>query len=164
MTLEFKELSKSKEGLIYSLLKRSYKDLTREIPELLNKWQDDWKQYDKEVHKFPDTIGNAGFLTTLNEKVIGFGSYDPRQSPELGIIGHNCILPEFRGKGFGRAQILKILVIFKKLGVNKVKVSTGEHPFFNPARKMYISCGFEETRRFNSQDLEFREIEYILEI
>ena len=108
MTLKFNKLSESKEGIIYTLLNRSYEGLTRQIPELLNKWQDDWRQYDEEVHKFPDTIGNAGFLTSINEKEIGFGSYDPRQSPELGIIGHNCILPEFRGNNFGKAQILKI--------------------------------------------------------
>lgn len=128
------------------------------------KWQEDWKQYDEDVYKFPETIGASGFITTYNEKMIGFGSYDPRQRPEFGIIGHNCILPEFRGKGFGKAQVLEIIRTLKELGVKKVKVTTGEHPFFNPAQKMYASCGFFETRRFCTQDLEFREIEYILEI
>lgn len=164
MILNFKKLSASKKGLIYSLLNRSYADLMREIPELLPKWQEDWKQYDEEVNKFPKTVGDSGFTSTYNEKVIGFGSYDPRQRPELGIVGHNCILPEFRGKGFGKAQVLEIIRIFKELGVKKVKVTTGEHPFFNPAQKMYTSCGFIETRRFHNQDLGFREIEYILEI
>ena len=164
MALEFKKLTTSKDGLIYSLLNRSYEDLTRQIPELVNKWQEDWKQYDEEVYKFPETVGASGFITIYNEKVIGFGSYDARQKPELGIIGHNCILPEYRGQGFGKAQILKIVSIFRELGVKKVKVTTGEHPFFNSAQKMYSSCNFMETRRFHNKDMEFREIEYILEI
>ena len=164
MVLEFKKLTASKKGCIFSLLNRSYENLKREIPETVNKWQKDWEQYDEEVYKFPETIGSSGFITLYDAKVIGFGSYDPRQRPELGIIGHNCILPEYRGQGFGKAQILKIVSIFRELGVKKVKVTTGEHPFFNSAQKMYTSCGFIETLRFSSQDLEFRQIDYILEI
>lgn len=164
MDLEFKKLTSSEKGLIYSLLNRSYENLTKDIPDIANKWQKDWKQYDEEVYKFPETIGASGFITLFDEKIIGFGSYDPHQRPELGIVGHNCILPEYRRKGFGKAQIYKIISILKELGVKKVKVTTGEHPFFKPAQKMYASCGFIETRRFQSQDLEFRQIDYIREI
>ena len=164
MALEFIKLIACKEGVIYSLLNRSYADFLREKPDLVKNWKQDWKRYDRDVYKFPETLGVSGFITTFNEKVIGFGSYDPRQKPELGIVGHNCVLPEYRGRGYGKAQILKIIRIFKELGVKKVKVTTGEHPFFNPAQKMYASCGFFETRRFHTQDLEFREIEYMLEI
>jgi hypothetical protein len=48
--------------------------------------------------------------------------------------------------------------------MKKVKVTTGENPFFSPAQKTYVSYGFKETRRYYSQDLEFRQIDYILEI
>ena len=164
MTLDFKQFKAYKEGIIYSLLNRAYEDLLKEKPDLVNAWQEDWRKYDEEVYKFPETVGASGFITTNNEKVIGFGSYDPRQRPELGIIGHNCIIPEYRGQGFGKAQILKIVSILRELGVKKVKVTTGEHPFFNSAQKMYASCDFMETRRFHNQNMEFREIEYILEI
>jgi len=164
MSLVFKQFKAYKEGIIYSLLNRTYEDLLREKPDLVNKWQEDWKQYDKEVYKFPESIGASGFITTYNEKVVGFGSYDPRQRPELGIVGHNCILPEYRGNGFGKAQILKIINILKELGVKRIKVTTGEHPFFTSAQKMYISCGFKETQRYSTQDLGFHQIDYILDI
>ncbi len=162
--LKFRKLTAYKEGLIFSLLNRSYKGLLREKLALAEKWQQDWKQYDKEVIQFPKTIGASGFITIYNEIIIGFGSYDLRQRPELGIVGHNCILPEYRGKGFGKAQVLKIISIFKELGLKTAKVTTGEHPFFIPAQKMYISCGFIEARRYHGQDLEFRQIDYILDI
>ena len=162
--LEFKKLTAWKEGLIFSLLERSYERLLKAKPDLAESWYKDWEQYDGEVFQFPETVGASGFFTLFDENIIGFGSYNPRQRPELGIIGHNCILPEFRGRGFGKAQILKIIGIFKELGVKKVKVTTGEHPFFKSAQKMYVTCGFIENRRFHGQDLEFREIEYILEI
>ena len=162
--LKFRKLTAYKEGLIFSLLNRTYEDLLREKPSLADKWQQDWKQYDKDILQFPKNIGASGFITIHKEIIIGFGSYDPRQRPELGIVGHNCILPEYRGKGFGKAQVLKIISIFKDLGVKTAKVTTGEHPFFVPAQKTYISCGFKEARRYQSQDLEFRQIDYILDI
>ena len=44
-------------------------------------------------------------------------------------------------------------------------VTTGEHKFFLPAQKMYVSCGFKETRRFfGDTDLSFREIEFTKKI
>lgn len=67
--------------------------------------------------------------------------------PEFGIIGHNCILPEFRGKGIGKQQILEIIKRFSSVGTKKAKVSTCSHSFFLPARRMYISCGFIEINR-----------------
>lgn len=162
--LEFKKLTVCKEGSVFSLLERSYERLIKEKPELAENWQKDWEQYDREVFQFPETIGAAGFSTWINENIIGFGSYDPRQRPELGIIGHNCILPELRGKGFGKAQILEIVNIFKQMGVKKVKVTTGEHPFFISAQRMYISCGFKESQRYIDREWDFRQIEYTLVI
>ncbi|KKL94389.1 hypothetical protein LCGC14_1865170 [marine sediment metagenome] len=131
--LEFRKLTTYKEGLIFSLLSRSYETLLREKPILTEIWKQDWEKYDKEIFQFPKTIGISGFITIFDENIIGFGSYDPRQRSELGIVGHNCILPEYRGKGFGKVQIIKISNIFKEMGVKKVIVTTGEHPFFIPA-------------------------------
>ena len=102
---------------------------------------------------------------TTGGRVVGFGSYDLRQRPALGIVGHNCILPEFRGRGFGKEQILEILRRFRIQGIRKAKTSTGARPFFHPAQRMYIACGFQETGRVPcdadpSQDV----IEYEMEL
>lgn len=77
----------------------------------------------------------------------GFGSYDPRGKPEYGVIGHNCILPEFRGKGLGKQQIQEIFRRFQTIGIRTAKVSTNDHPFFVPAQWMYTASGFREVRR-----------------
>ena len=45
-------------------------------------------------------------LWRVGGRIAGFGSWDPRQAPDYGIIGHNCVLPEFRGEGLGKQQIL----------------------------------------------------------
>jgi RimJ/RimL family protein N-acetyltransferase len=161
--LSFAKLSSSQKGLIFALLSRSHFDL-------LNKYKlehkknmiDNWKKFDEVAFDNLNTIGKCVFITSLGNKVIGFGSYDPRQWPEIGLIGHNCILPEFRGHGYGRAQIIEIIRRFRKKKYKKARVSTGDQPFFLASQKMYLSCGFRETGRFKKVGTDFSEIEYEL--
>jgi GNAT superfamily N-acetyltransferase len=61
-------------------------------------------------------------------------------------------LPEFRAKGFGTLQIKEILRRFKDAGYERAFVRTGEHPFFIPAQKMYLACGFKECERHPTGD------------
>jgi GNAT superfamily N-acetyltransferase len=75
-------------------------------------------------------------------------SYDPRPGPSYSVIGQNCVLPEYRGRGFGSRQILEILGRFRAKNVALARVTTSEHPFFIPARTMYRDLGFRETRCF----------------
>jgi len=70
------------------------------------------------------------------------GSYDPRQGPERGIIGYNCVVPEHQRKGIGCLQIQEILRIFRDKGFAKACVTTGDDDFFVPAQRMYEACGF----------------------
>ncbi|HTX99958.1 MAG TPA: GNAT family N-acetyltransferase [Bacteroidota bacterium] len=127
-------------------------------------WQlekENWRTFDDDVYANPDTIGQCVFLTHLEAEIIGFSSFDPRGEPLFGVIGHNRILPRFRGQGFGRQQVLETLRRLKMRGIRKAVVSTSEHPFFIPARRMYVACGFRETKRcagrshFAYQNIEF---------
>lgn len=163
--LSFANLLSCQKGLIFALLSKSYFDL-------LDKYQfehkkdmiDDWRKFDEVAFHNLETIGKCVFVTFLGKKLIGLGSYDPRQWPEVGIIGHNCILPEFRGHGCGSAQMLEIIERLKKKKYKMARASTGDHPFFQAAQRMYLSCGFKETRRFKKAGTGFFEIEYELYI
>jgi GNAT superfamily N-acetyltransferase len=134
-------------GIIAHLLKESYRELVLSNPRLWRQEEAKWDEFDEEVFLYPDSVGNCVFLTLLERRIIGFGSYDPRHKPEYGIIGHNCILPKFRGKGYGKRQLLEILRRFQSIGIKTAKASTNSHPFFIPARRMYMSCGFMEVGR-----------------
>ena len=147
MKLEFTTLIEQKPGLIASLLKQSYLELIKSDPITWGPEQANWEQYDREVFEHPESVGKCIFLTWLNDCIVGFGSWDPRQKPQLGIIGHNCVLPEFRGQGIGKCQINEILRRFQLLGIQTATVSTNEHPFFVPAQRMYAACGFREINR-----------------
>jgi len=140
--IEFSRITEYEPGIIFSLLSQSFAEL----------WNDELeekiRQFDKEVFENPDTVGACTFISTLNGKPVGMASWDPRQGPELGIIGWICVLPEFQGKGFGKIQIKEILRRLKRDGFKKAFVRTGEHPFFSNAQKMYAACGFKESKRY----------------
>ncbi len=147
MNVKFESPLQFKAGIIVSLLERSYAEIISTNPDHWNQEKEKWAEFDTEVFQNPNTVGACVFLTVADDQVIGFGSYDKRQMPEFGIIGHNCVLPEFRGSGFGKRQINEILSRFHSMGVKKAKVSTCSHPFFVPAQRMYMSCGFIEINR-----------------
>jgi GNAT superfamily N-acetyltransferase len=144
--LKFEPITKHQRGLIAELLSHGFAGV------MDNALQDKIKEFDKEVFEKPDTVGACVFISTLNGKSVGMASWDPRQWPKVGIIGWNCVLPEHRGNGIGKAQIEEILKRLRILGFEKVFVRTGEHPFFTSAQKMYAACGFKEIKRHPTGD------------
>jgi GNAT superfamily N-acetyltransferase len=143
-TVAFTPFTQHRPGIIVSLLSRSYAAYLALDPQAARTWPADWAACDRDVFRFPDTVGACGFVTCLDGQAIGFASWDPRAYPAHGVIGHNCILPPFRGNGYGRAQIHRVLEILRARGFREARVTTGDHPFFGPAQQMYEACGFRE--------------------
>jgi GNAT superfamily N-acetyltransferase len=157
--LKFSEITEYEQGTVFSLLSQSFAELWND------KLEEKMKKFDKEVFENHDTVGACVFISTLNGKPVGMVSWDPRQGPELGIIGYNCILPEYQGRGFGKTQIKEIIKRMKEKGFKKVIVTTGEHPFFESTDKMYLACGFTETRRYiEGRDPRYGSIDYELKL
>ena len=146
-TIMFKPFSIESPGAIYRLLLESYSDLIRDNPAWCAEWQRNWKKYDEDIFAQPHTIGECGFITRVDGTVIGFASYDPRGQAGSALVGHNCILPAFRGKGFGTLQLRELLRVLRRRGFLKAVATTCDHVFFMPARRMYAACGFKETGR-----------------
>jgi len=145
--LRFISAIHGKPGIIGSLLNRSYASLVEAEPVAWAPEKARWEAADRAVFDYPDTIGACTFLSRRGDEVVGFFSFDPRPRPAYGVIGHNCILPEYRRRGYGRQQINEILRRMAGLGIKRAEVSTAGHPFFLPARRMYAACGFTEVRR-----------------
>jgi len=161
--LLFTPFKQHQQGMILSLLSQSYAAYLALDPQAAQTWPADWAAYDREVFHLPDTVGTCGFVTSLDAQAIGFASWDPREFPDYGVIGHNCILPVFRGHGYGTAQIRRVLCILRARGFAQARVTTGEHPFFRPAQRMYESCGFcEVARGHRDPRVALRMIEYVL--
>jgi ribosomal protein S18 acetylase RimI-like enzyme len=134
-------------GAIARLLNESYAQLVEAEQGLWKAEKANWEESDRNVFANPNTIGACTFLSWHGENMVGFFSFDPRPRPAFGVIGHNCILPQYRRRGFGKAQIHEILREFEQRGIGEARVSTNDHPFFLAAQRMYIACGFIEVGR-----------------
>ena len=128
--LQFTSPTEPEPGTVFALLSRSWRPLWN--PEL----EDNLRRFDREVYESPETVGACTFITCLGDQPIGMASYDPRQGPERGIIGYNCIVPVHQRKGYGRRQIREILRIFRRRHIRKAWVTTSEAEFFIPAQGM----------------------------
>lgn len=113
------------------------------------------RAFDDEVTGCPDTVGACTFITCLGAEPIGLGSYDPRPGPERGLVGWNCVLPEHRGHGHGRAQLEEILRRLRGYGIRRAAVITCTHGFYAPARRMYEACGFTRVETMTPDRLRY---------
>ncbi len=145
--LEFTGIDQQDRGIITALLQKSYVSFYSQLPGVWETEKREFDEFDQLAFDNPTTVGRCVTFSSFSEHVVGLVSFDPRQGPERGIVGHNCILPEFRGKGFGKLQIREVLREFKSRGFHNAVVSTGDNPFFLPAQRMYLACGFKEVRR-----------------
>jgi GNAT superfamily N-acetyltransferase len=141
MIVQFATADHFQPGQVLSLLSEAWAEI----------WSDELerqtRQFDNEVYENPTTVGACTFITTLDDVPVGMFSWDPRNHPDFARIGWNCVLPRHRGLGIGKTQVTAMLTRFRKAGFRKVLVTTGDHPFFVPAQKMYLACGFTEISR-----------------
>lgn len=150
MNVDFNASHLYKKGLIVELLEKSYKD----IPSTTKDDKYSFQHFDDRLFENQQWLGVNVFITSVDGTAVGFTSFDPRKRP-LAEIGHNCIVPEFRGKGLGLQQMQYLISEIKKRSFEKIIVSTGTSEYFEPARKMYAACGFVETGSFdrNGQEM-----------
>lgn len=161
--ISFASIKSIKQGQLFEMLNASYKDLIETFDRKnKEKYLESWGQFDKNTFDNADIIGKCLFVSRLDNKLVGFASYDPRHFPNYGIIGQNCVLPEFKRKGYGKLQIQELLRIFNKAHCLKAFVTTGDNDFFIPAQNMYKSLGFKETTRQRNIKWGFKEIKYQL--
>jgi len=107
----------------------------------------DWRTFDDFVYDNLSVLERCGFISMQAGAPAGFITWDPRPLPGGVIIGHNCILPAYRGRGRGKEQLGAALAVIRTLRPGEVTVSTGGSGFFLPARRMYEALGFRETGR-----------------
>ena len=110
MKIEFKKFNEFKRGILYSQLVDAYS-----FNENCKKaWDKDWLDYDNYFYDNLKYTNNCGFIMLLNGDPIGHISWDPRNRPEYVIIGHNCILTKYKGKGYGHILLQEAINQIKK--------------------------------------------------
>ena len=143
LELRFMPSDLAPQGTVLEIIEASYRDYLACFPEIWTREQKGWKELDQLAAEIP---GTWIFLSCCADKIVGMASFDPRNFPKA-IIGHNCIIPEFRGRGFGKLQVVELLRRIKERSFTEIEVTTGDDDFFEAARRMYKSCGFKEVER-----------------
>ena len=148
-------------GILYEMLADAYSG----APELVGYYENEWRDFDGFVFGNPDLLKSHGFISTKNGEPVGFMTWDPRGLPGYVRIGHNCIIAKRQGRGLGGRQLSNGLKMIGALGPKAVRVTTGNTPFFLPARKMYESAGFARVSVLGLEDYIVPEIvEYELSL
>ncbi len=164
MNIEFRPLGGCPRGMLAGMLLESYRALLDGVPQpTALQLRHQWDDFDREVHEAPDTVGRCGFVTLVDSRLAGFASWDPRGWPDLVRVGHNCVRPPFQRQGLGGRQIEEMVAQCRAKGFAKAEARTGEQPFFEPARRMYVRRGFGLARRIAGViDPAFRTLVYEL--
>lgn len=135
--IKFEKFSKFPKGIMYELLKDSYSF----EPRYEKDWGNEWKKADDFFYNNLNIADECGFITTLNDKPIGFICWDPRNNPKYTEIGHNCIIKNYKRKGYGKKQLQEAIIRIKEKKPQKIIVTTNEGLI--PAQKNYESVGFK---------------------
>ncbi|MGI5899362.1 MAG: GNAT family N-acetyltransferase [Christensenellales bacterium] len=141
MDIRFEKPSRFSRGILFELLKDAYSfDKRYQQHESAN-----WRECDDFFFDNPQIADRYCFITTLKGEAVGFVSWDPRRVPEHVEIGHNCIRPTHKGKGYGKAQLQEAVERILQSGAGKIIVTTNDDLI--PAQRMYESVGFKMHQR-----------------
>lgn len=78
-------------------------------------------------------------------KILGYASFSYSEENRLGVVGHNAVDPDYRGRGIGTRLIAEAVQILKDKGAMLLQVTTLLHD--KPARRVYEKVGFVEIAR-----------------
>jgi len=137
MDIKFNKISDFKRGILYDLLFDAYSFGKNYIT---NDSKENFRKNDNFFFDNLDIADRCGFITTLKDDVIGFICWDPRNMPEYAIIGDNCIISKYKGRGYGKLQLREAINRITQDFAKKIFVSTDS--ILTPAQKMYESVGF----------------------
>lgn len=148
--IEFKKISDCPKGTLYSQLEDAY-SFNRDCKKY---WKDIWQEYDDFFYTNLKSVADkCGFVTVVDGTAVGHISWDPRNKPDYVIMGHNCIISDFKGNGYGKAQLQEAIRRIKKINVKKIIVTTNE--ILLSAQKNYESAGFVKTKERENKETPF---------
>jgi putative acetyltransferase len=88
-----------------------------------------------------------------DDQLVGCGAIKELDSGH-GEIKSMRTRASHRGRGVGSFVLQHILTVAKARGYQRVSLETGSMPFFEPARRLYRSHGFEECPPFADYKLD----------
>lgn len=139
MTCSFRKITDFPRGTLLAMLTEAYSF----DPRCAASWGGDWKTFDDFFFDHPQIAGRYGLVTVADGEPVGFVTWDPRGRPESEEIGHNCIRPEYRRRGYGTLQMQEAVRRISLDRPRRILVTTSG--MLLPAQKMYVRAGFRKT-------------------
>jgi GNAT superfamily N-acetyltransferase len=85
------------------------------------------------------------YILKFKDKIIGMGAFR-KLNDNTGEVKRMYIREEFRGKGFGKRLLKKLLTNGEEFGCSRVLLDTGK--FMSAAQNVYRGAGFNETAKY----------------
>ncbi len=142
MKIEFREFKEFERGILYKQLLDAYSFNTY----CKKYWERDWQEYDTYFFDHLKYTNSCGFILVLDGVPIGHISWDPRKRPNYIEIGHNCILTQYKGKGYGHILLKEAIQRIKSQYSDLKKIIVTTSANFIPAQRNYESVGFHFIR------------------
>lgn len=101
---------------------------------------------------FTSILPDDGALFILEDdgKVIGMGALE-RVNADVGEIKRMYIKPEYRGKGFGKKLLMKLIEVGKEVDFTALRLDTGG--FMDTAQHVYTSSGFRKIPEYAESEV-----------
>lgn len=141
MAVRYIEITDFPRGTLMNMLKDGYSF----EPRFERDWIKQWEEFDNFFYNNPHIAKTCGFITILYDTPIGFVTWNPTNLPESVEIGHNCILTEYKGNGYGLQQMKEAVRRITETGARRIVVWTNE--ICVPAQHTYESAGFRFVKR-----------------
>lgn len=120
-----------------------------------------WRELEEhEEYVLEDPIASRHcWIASLDNKDLGFGSYDPKFAKDTAFLSYVGILPEHQRKGFGKQLLQFLIQQMREDRSSRVLTTLHMHPFFLPAYYTFQSLKFEvvdSALEYNVQKLSFQ--------
>ncbi len=105
----------------------------------------DWaEQMTKAAAEYIRKPGVVCFAAEADGKIVGYAAGEKKKTRqiELGEVGYNAVLPEYRGQGIGRELVKGVMRNLRDSGARILYVVTIDKDA--PAAAMYEKLGFEK--------------------
>lgn len=122
-----------------SLLTPHFKDLDEIVATSIKTFEDNDKDTKKFVENCLQSETRKQFLAALNDEIIGLGSINQERNAAT-IFGLG-IVPEYRGKGYGKELLHLIIDRLWKTGKTEIMLDVNSENV--PALELYKKAGFQ---------------------
>lgn len=102
----------------------------------------------EECESFPEEeeeLNNITYMVELNE--VSIGKIKVKYSDNFAFISGFGIIPNFRGKGYGKAALIAALHLINERNINDIELDVECKN--NTALSLYKACGFQEKSVMN---------------